>query len=132
MKNSRIFLIALPILGGLGAIAVFFISPYQISILATDAIEDPDSPTQYTCSKHRRHLVSKAGFWADTTPFQGTEDYWKAVSAFPCSIPLNGSLTETELHTVSAELTFCELCESGIGQHFARTTSAEQGESPKP
>lgn len=94
-------------------------------------VEDSESETGLSCPKHRTALISKQGFYADGSVVKGTKDYHELVDDYPGSIPLNGSLTKSQIHTTPALLIFCEQCEAGIqSQNISKMISASI-EAPK-
>ena len=132
MKKYRLIIAFVGFLVVLGVGAFFLISPQHVRFEPGGMIEDPDSATGFACPKHGIALVSEPGYFARGSVMQGTADYNEVFGDYPGSIPLNGSLVESQIHRVPALLTFCKRCEAEIHHHFAEATRAEQGESLKP
>ena len=125
MKKFRVTIAIAGVLVVLGVAAFFLVSPYHVHFMPGGMVEDPNSETGYACPKHGIPLVSEPGYFARGPVVQGTREYYKVAGDYPGSIPLNGSIAESQIHRVPALLTFCQRCETEIQHHFAETTGAE-------
>ena len=98
MKKYRVTIAIAGVLVVLGVAAFFLVSPHHVHFMPGGMVEDPNSETGYACPKHGIPLVSGLGYFARGSVVQGTCDYCKVVGDYPGSIPLNGSIAESQIN----------------------------------